>query len=236
LFTRRLARRRFAERLAAASPILAAAYTEPVCTVFTKERQGNITPDQAIALLRRGNERLLAGRPAHYDRLAQVKLSAAGQAPFAAVLACMDSRVPPELVFDQGVGDIFCVRIAGNFINTDVAGSLEFATKIAGAKAIVVLGHTGCSAIKGAIDKVQLGHLTAALWHIEPAIESIGERHGERDSMNARFVQQVAIANAKTAAQNLQKRSAVIAGLVAAGQLKVAAAMLDLESGRVSWL
>jgi carbonic anhydrase len=165
-----------------------------------------------------------------------VKDTAAGQAPFAAILGCIDSRVSPELVFDQGVGDIFCARIAGNFVNTDIIGSLEFATRVAGAKAIVVLGHNSCGAIKGAIDKVKLGNLTAMLQNIEPAIKSLGKLQGERDSRNYELVQQVAIANAKLAAQNIQKRSKVMSDLIKAGQLKVFAAMHDVATGKVTWL
>ncbi|MGO8953632.1 MAG: carbonic anhydrase family protein [Rhodomicrobium sp.] len=232
-----LTRRKFCGCLAAAAPAMATAvYAKPVCAVFTAELQKSTTPDEAIALLKEGNERLVAGKPINCDRLAQVKDTAAGQAPFAAIVGCIDSRVPPELVFDQGIGDIFCARVAGNFVNTDIIGSLEFATKIAGAKAIVVLGHNNCGAIKGAIDKVQLGDLTATLQNIEPAIESLGEIHGKRDSHNYELVRHVAIANAKLAAQNIQSRSVVMSDLIDLGQLKVVSAMHDLATGRVTWL
>ncbi len=202
----------------------------------TPERQKNTTPDQAIALLKQGNERMLAGNALNCDLVTQVKDTAAGQAPFAMIVGCIDSRVSPELVFDQGVGDIFCARVAGNFVNMDIIGSLEFATKVAGAKAIVVLGHNNCGAIKGAIDKVQLGNLTAMLQNIEPAIESLGKFPGKRDSHNYELVQKVAIANAKLAAQNIQTRSEVMSDLINAGQLKVVSAMHDLATGRVTWL
>ncbi len=159
-----LTRRLFCGCLAAAAPFVAtAAHAQPECAVFTPERQRNTTPDQAVALLKQGNERILAGKPINCDLVTQVKDTAAGQAPFAAILGCIDSRVSPELVFDQGVGDIFCARVAGNFVNTDIIGSLEYSTRVAGAKAIVVLGHNNCGAIKGAIDKVKLGNLTAML-------------------------------------------------------------------------
>jgi carbonic anhydrase len=193
-------------------------------------------PRSAIALLKQGNERMLAGKSTNCDLVTQVKDTAAGQAPFAVILGCIDSRVSPELIFDQGVGDIFCARIAGNFVNTDIIGSLEFATKVAGAKAIVVLGHNNCGAIKGAIDKVQLGNLTTMLQNIEPAIESLGKLYGERDSHNYEFVQQAAIPNAKLVAQNIQKRSEVMSDLIRAGQLKVVSAMHDLATGKVRWL
>src|SRR5271156_3800974 len=133
------------------------------CTVFTKSMQGATTPEQALARLKEGNARFIADKPIHCDLRSQVQQSAGGQSPFAAVLGCMDSRVAPELVFDQRIGDIFAVRIAGNFANTDIIGSLEYATQVAGAKLIVVLGHSDCGAVKGAIDDVKLGNLTSTL-------------------------------------------------------------------------
>jgi carbonic anhydrase len=233
MFTRRL----FCGCLAAAVPFAATAVqAQSECGVFTPERQKNTTPDEAIALLKHGNERMLAGKSINCDLVTQVNDAAAGQAPFAIVLGCIDSRVSPELVFDQGVGDVFCARIAGNFVNSDIIGSLEFATKVAGAKAIIVLGHNSCGAIKGAIDRVQLGNLTEMLQNIEPAIESLGKFQGERDSRNHQLVQQVAIANASLAAQNIQKRSEIMSDLINGGQLKVVSAMHDLATGKVSWL
>src|SRR5436190_1252766 len=122
------------------------------CAVFTPARQKEVSPDDAIARLKAGNDRFLAGKSVNCNLMEQVKETAKGQAPFAAIVGCIDSRVPPELVFDQRIGDVFCARIAGNFVNTDIIGSLEFSTKIAGARAIVVLGHSECGAIKGAVD------------------------------------------------------------------------------------
>ncbi len=232
-----LTRRLFCSCMAAAVPFAATAVSaHSECMVFTPDRQKNTTPDEAIALLKQGNERVLAGKSNNCDLVTQVRDTAAGQAPFAMIVGCIDSRVSPELVFDQGVGDVFCARVAGNFVNADIIGSLEFATKVAGAKAIVVLGHNNCGAIKGAIDKVQLGNLTAMLQNIEPAIQSLGKLEGERDSRNDDLVQQVAIANAKLGAQNIQKRSEVMSDLIKAGQLKVVSAMHDLATGKVTWL
>lgn len=232
-----LTRRNFCGCLAAAAPLLTAgAHAQGACAIFTPERQKATAPEEALALLKQGNARFIAGKPVNCDHLAQVRDTAAGQAPFAAIVGCIDSRVPPELVFDQGIGDIFCARIAGNFVDTAILGSLEFATKISGAKAIVVLGHSNCGAIKGAIDRVQLGDLTATLQNIEPAIESVGENYGKRDSHNHELVQQVAMANAKLAAQNIQRWSAVMSDLIDSGELKVISAMHDLATGRVSWL
>ena len=139
---------------------------QDLCSVFTKSSQAAISSEQALERLKTGNARFVSGTPMHCDSKVQVKATGGGQAPFAAVLGCMDSRVSPELVFDQGIGDIFAVRVAGNFVNTDILGSLEYATQVAGAKLIVVLGHSDCGAVKGAIDHVRLGNLTAALENI----------------------------------------------------------------------
>ena len=206
------------------------------CAVFTKDTQSATTPDQALARLKEGNARFLAGRSIHCDLRTQVKATASGQAPFAAILGCMDSRVPPELVFDQRLGDIFAVRIAGNFVNKDILGSLEYATKVAGAKLIVVLGHTDCGAVKGAVDDVKLGNLTAALANIRPAVLEVTGVEGERNSKNKAFVQSVSDRNARDAAAMLTSRSSVMAALVEGGQLKIASAMHDVSTGAVSWL
>lgn len=204
------------------------------CAVMTPERQ-DITPDQAIARLKAGNERLLGGKTINCDLVEQIKATAAAQAPFAAIIGCIDSRVPPELVFDQRIGDVFCARIAGNFINTDIIGSMEFATKVAGARAIVVLGHNDCGAIKGAVDHVRLGNLTATLANISPAVAA-SKASGERNSKNAAFVQAVAETNVKMAVAALTARSRVLRKLVGAGQLRVVGAMHDLATGGVSFL
>ncbi len=206
------------------------------CSVFTKSIQSATSPDQALARLKEGNARFVAGRTIHCDLRTQVKDTAGGQAPFAAVLGCMDSRVPPELVFDQRLGDIFSVRVAGNFVNVDNLGSLEYATKVAGAKLIVVLGHTDCGAVKGAVDNVKLGHLTAALANIRPAVLEVTGVEGEHNSKNKQFVQSVADQNARDAAAKLTSRSPVIASLVGEGKLKILPAMHDVSTGEISWL
>jgi carbonic anhydrase len=166
----------------------------------------------------------------------QVKHTASGQAPFAAVLSCMDSRVPPELVFDQRIGDIFVVRIAGNFANTDIIGSMEFAAKVTGSRLIMVLGHSGCGAIRGAIDNVQLGNLTATLSNIRPAVEETKGVPGEPTSENAALVQAVAENNARLTAKLLKERSAILNDLVEEGYLGIVAAMHDVSTGRVTVL
>jgi carbonic anhydrase len=211
------------------------AKAEESCAVFTKDTQSATTPDQALARLKEGNARFLAGQMLHCDLRTQVKDTAKGQAPFAAILGCMDSRVPPELVFDQRIGDIFSVRIAGNFVNTDILGSLEYATKVARAKLIVVLGHTDCGAVKGAVDNVKLGNLTATLASIRPAVLKIERVEGDRTSKNKKFVQSVAEQNAKDAAAMLASRSSVVASLVKEHELKIVSAMHDVSTGAVSW-
>src|SRR5437660_3076599 len=206
------------------------------CAVFTPDRQKSTAPDDAIARLQAGNDRFTAGRSVNCDLMAQVKQTANNQSPFAAIVGCIDSRVPPELVFDQRIGDVFCARVAGNIVNTDIIGSLEYSTKVVGAKAIVVLGHNFCGAIKSAVDGVKLGNITALLENFQPALATLNESDGHRDSHNDPLVQKVAEANARLTAASLVKRSPIIKVLVDAGQLKIAAAMHDLTTGKVTWL
>jgi carbonic anhydrase len=205
------------------------------CAVFTPDMQKAVSPDDAIARLKAGNERFVSGKTVNCDLMLQVKETAKAQAPFAAIVGCIDSRVPPELVFDQRIGDVFCARIAGNFVNTDIIGSLEFATRLSGARAIVVLGHSSCGAIKGAIDDAQLGNLTATLSNIRPAVE-LAESSGERVSSNKAFEQAVAIENVRLAVTMLTERSAVLDEMVKAGDLRIAGAMHDIATGKVTFL
>jgi carbonic anhydrase len=209
--------------------------TSQACTAFDAARQAATTPDAALAMLKDGNTRFASGRSTNCDLLAQAKATANAQAPFAAVVGCIDSRVPPELVFDRHIGDLFTPRIAGNFVNTDIIGSLEFATQLSGAKLIVVLGHTECGAIKGAIDNAKLGNLTATLANIRPSVLKVKDVEGPQDSKNKKLVQAVADQNAKDAAAMLVDKSEVLRGLVKDGKLKIVAAMYDLATGRVSW-
>ncbi len=225
--------------MASALPLLAAAgpaRADDDCVVFDAARQSAKTPDQALQRLLDGNARLLDGKTVNCDLLAQIEATASGQSPFAAIVGCIDSRVPPELVFDQRLGSVFAARIAGNFVNTDIIGSLEFATKLAGAKLVLVLGHSECGAIKGAIDQAQLGNLTATLNNIWPAVEATTGIPGERNSANKSFVQAVAETNARLAAQMLIERSPIMSGMVDAGEMKIVAAMHDIATGRVSLL
>jgi carbonic anhydrase len=219
--------------LSASTAVLA---NDAACAVFTPQRQLDLSPDDALALLRSGNERFVSGQTINCDLIRQVHETADHQSPFAAIVGCIDSRVPPELVFDQRIGDVFCARVAGNFANTDIIGSLEFATEVAGAKAIVVLGHTSCGAIKSAVDGVKLGNITAMLDNLDPALATIDDADGPRNSQNGRLVQKVAEANARLTAQSLTERSAILQNLVDGGKLSIVAAMHDIATGQVSWL
>lgn len=213
-----------------------AATAQDACAVFTSARQQSTSPEAALQLLKDGNTRFVAGKTVNCDLLAQVRATSTGQAPFAAIVGCIDSRVPPELVFDQRIGDVFAARIAGNFVNDDIIGSLEFATKVAGAKAIIVLGHTECGAIKGGVDGAKLGLLTKMLENFSPAIEASRAVEGARTSKNKKLVQAVADANAVLAAKKLTDRSDVLRELVQQKQLIIAAAMHDIGTGAVKFL
>ena len=212
----------------------AAAAAKDRCVAFTPERQQAKTPEEALKRLQEGNARFVAGQALHCDLLEQVRGTAAQQAPFAAVLGCIDSRVPPELIFDQNIGDMFVARIAGNIASTDIIGSLEFATALAGAKLIVVLGHSRCGAVKGAIDDAKLGSLTGVLQQIRPALAQLDYK-GVPSSKDEALVQRVAEQNAKDAAAQLTGRSETMAGLVREGKLKIVYAMHDVATGRIAW-
>ncbi|HTC39436.1 MAG TPA: carbonic anhydrase [Steroidobacteraceae bacterium] len=214
----------------------ALAQPDDLCAVATKEAQAATTADQALQRLKAGNERFRTGRSLHCDLMAQIKASAQGQAPFAAVLGCMDSRVAPELVFDQQLGDILTVRVAGNIVNTDNLGSLEYATKVLGTKLIVVLGHSECGAVKGAIDDVKLGNVTALLANIRPAVLKVAVGEGDHTSKNKKFVQSVADQNARDAAALLTAHSELLAAQVAEHQVKIVSAMHDISTGAIRWL
>ncbi len=188
-----------------------------------------------IDKLKEGNQRFLAGKQKDYNYAEQVKATAGGQKPFAAVLGCIDSRVPAEVVFDQGIGDIFNVRIAGNFVNDDILGSLEFACKVAGSKVIVVLGHTSCGAVKGACDKVELGKLTGMLDNLNPAVQSVEAEFDEKSSKNTAFVQAVADANVLLTIKAIKAGSEVLAEMIDNNEIAVVGAMYDVATGKVDF-
>jgi len=206
------------------------------CDVLTPERQSLKTPDEAIQRLKDGNRRFVEGHTVNCDLMAQAHQTATYQSPAAAIVGCIDSRVPPELVFDQGIGDVFTARIAGNFVNTDILGSLEFATRVSGAKAVVVLGHTSCGAITSAMAGVELGNITGLLANIAPALPAATAGGGTLDPADASQVAAVTAANVRLAVEAVTARSDIMRAMVEAGDLKVAGAVHDLATGEVAWL
>lgn len=205
-------------------------------TTQSKESQAAMTPQAAVEMLKEGNERFTSDAMINRDLLGQVKQTSTGQYPFAAVVSCIDSRIPTEIVFDQGVGDIFNARIAGNFVNTDILGSLEFAAKVAGSKTIVVMGHTECGAVKGACDHVKLGNLTPMLANLEPAMEAVTDITENRNSKNAEFVQKVADANVALTIEKIKTDSEILREMAENGELEIVGAMYDVHSGKVTWM
>jgi len=203
---------------------------------LTRDAQQAITPTRALERLREGNRRFVEGRAVERDHAAQVAATASGQHPYAVILGCIDSRVPPEIVFDQGIGDVFTARIAGNFLNTDILGSIEFATAVAGAKLVVVLGHTECGAVKGACDGVELENLTHTLANLAPAIYAVDGVKGPRNSKNPAFVAAVTRANVEQTVQNVLDRSRILRDLHTDGELLVVGAIHDVGTGEVTFL
>jgi carbonic anhydrase len=215
---------------------LAAPALADECAAFDAAMQTATTPDQAIAMLTEGNARFVAGKSLHCDLLVQAEATAEKQTPFACVLGCIDSRAAPELIFDQQIGDIFDARVAGNVPTVEIIGSFEYAVKVAGAKAIVVLGHGHCGAIKGAVDKAEVGeNLTTLLNEIQPAVDAT-PLTGERSSHNHEFVQSVAETNVRQGVAALVANSAVLKEAVDSGALKIVGAMYDLETHVVTYL
>jgi carbonic anhydrase len=203
----------------------------------TKETQATITPNKAIELLKEGNARFQTHKEVERDLLDQVKDTSTGQFPFATVLSCIDSRVSSELIFDQGIGDIFSVRIAGNFVNEDILGSMEFACKLAGTKVIVVLGHTACGAVKGACDDAKLGNLTALISKIKPAVNAVTEPTDPslRNSGNIDFVNTVAQKNVHLTIDAIRTESPVLKEMEDEGAIKIVGAMYDIKDGSVTF-
>lgn len=201
---------------------------------MTKAQRDAMTPDQVIAMLKQGNERFRAGKLDTHDYLAQKRASAAGQYPAAVILSCIDSRAPAEIVCDAGIGDTFNARVAGNIANDDLLGSMEFACAVAGAKLVLVMGHTACGAIKGAIDGAKLGNLTGLLEKIKPAVEAT-KFDGERSSKNDAFVDAVAATNVRHTIDEIRRRSDVLAGLEKDGKIKIVGSMYQLVGGKVDF-
>jgi len=203
----------------------------------TQETQAAITPDAAIDLLKEGNQRFQTNKEVNRNLLEQVAETSTGQYPFATILHCVDSRVSAELVFDQGIGDIFSIRIAGNFVNEDILGSMEFTCKLAGTKVIVVLGHTACGAIKGACDDAKLGNLTTLLSKLKQAVEAVNEPSDTslRNSRNIDFVNNVAEKNVHLTIENIRLKSRVLQEMEENGEIKIVGAMYDIKDGSVTF-
>ncbi len=203
----------------------------------TKETQALMTPEKSIEALKEGNIRFQNSFSADRDLLEQVKDTTQGQFPFATVLSCIDSRIPVEMVFDQGIGDLFSVRIAGNFINDDILGSMEFACKLAGSKVVVVLGHTSCGAVKGACDGAELGKLTGMLNKIKPAVNAVVHptNIAERTSANIDFVNEVAAKNVDFSIEGIRSGSEVLAEMERNGEIVIVGAMYDVATGKVTF-
>ncbi|MGA1225755.1 MAG: carbonic anhydrase family protein [Tamlana sp.] len=203
----------------------------------TRETQATMTPEKALQFLKEGNQRFQLNLKANRNLLEQVNDTSDGQFPFATILSCIDSRVSAELVFDQGLGDIFSVRIAGNFVNEDILGSMEFACKLAGTKLIVVLGHTSCGAIKGACDHAKMGNLTKLIEKIDPAVRAVTEPKDEslRNSNNLEFVDSVSKKNVELTIQRIHNESPILTEMEKNGEIKIIGAMYDINSGAVEF-
>lgn len=202
---------------------------------LNKELQAQITPRKALELLQEGNKRFISNLKAHRNLLEQVNETSDGQWPFATILSCIDSRTSAELIFDQGLGDVFSVRIAGNIVNTDILGSMEFACKVAGSKLIVVLGHSKCGAVKGACDHVEMGNLTELLSKLQPAVYQENTTKDNRTSKNEPFVENVAKINVKRNVKNIIERSFILEQMVENGEIGIVGAMHNIETGKVTF-
>jgi carbonic anhydrase len=202
---------------------------------LTKEMQNAITPLMALELLKEGNKRFVNNLKVNRNLLQQANETSDGQHPFAVILSCIDSRTSAELIFDQGLGDIFSVRIAGNIINEDILGSMEFACKAAGSKFIVVLGHTKCGAVKGACDHVEMGNLTALLSKIQPAVYDEKTETENRNSGNPEFVEKVASINVKRTVQAIMERSTILKEMIEKGEIGIVGGTHDISTGEVKF-
>lgn len=214
------------------SPINPVTYTPGI--TMNQSVQAGITPDKAVAILQAGNERFQAGKLLKRDPKKLVRQIAPAQYPFASVVACTDSRTAPEIVFDQNIGDLFVTRIAGNIVNDDMVGSLEYASNSLDTRVIVVMGHSNCGAIKGACDGVQMGNLTGLLSKIQPAVVA-ARTPGERNSKNHEFVEEVAEINVSEAIKTIRAKSPILNDLESQGKIKIVGAFYDTQNGKIYW-
>ena len=199
----------------------------------TKETLNEMTPDKALELLKDGNKRFIRRQNEKRDLIEQVEQTSPAQFPFAVVLGCIDSRVPPEIIFDLGIGDVFSIRIAGNFVNPDILGSMEFACKVVGSKHILVLGHTGCGAIQGAYDDVKLGNLTGLLENLKPAVMEVQTSSRQENSIS---IDEIAETNVRLTIEQILKQSPILKEMVDLKEIKITGAMYHVDSGVVSFL
>jgi carbonic anhydrase len=202
---------------------------------LTKEMQTSITPAMALELLKEGNKRFMSNLKVNRNLLQQANETSDGQHPFAVILSCIDSRTSAELIFDQGLGDVFSVRIAGNIVNEDILGSMEFGCKVAGAKMIVVLGHTKCGAVMGACDHVEMGNLTALLTKIRPAVDDETMTKENRNSKNSTFVENVAAINVKRTVSAIMQRSPILKEMIEAKKIGIVGGIYDITTGAVTF-
>lgn len=201
---------------------------------ITQEMQASLTPDQAINLLKSGNQRFQSGNVQHRDLISEAKATSQGQYPFAVILSCLDSRVPPEVIFDQGLGALFVARVAGNVINPDILGSMEFGTQLSGAKVIAVIGHTRCGAVRGSCQQAKLGNLTGLLEQIQPAIAATAKQT-KKNCDDWAFVDEAAKNNVRMIMKEIPEKSPVIKKLLADKKIKLIGGMQDLATGQVTF-
>ena len=204
-----------------------------VVRALTREERDKLTPDEVLGMLTAGNRRFVAGTLTSRDHSQRVREAALGQFPKAVILSCLDSRIPVEDVFDRGIGDVFVARVAGNFENTDILGSMEFACKVTGAKLILVLGHEHCGAIKGAIDGVELGNITAMLQNIKPAVDYFTDYAGDKSSKNDEFVHMVTEQNVRLTIERIRERSPILREMESDGEIKIVGGLYNMNTGEV---
>ncbi len=221
--------------LVTAGSALAQSNAPLVERVLTQQEQEALTPDEVLQMLKEGNQRFVSGTVTSRNHSAQVRDAASGQFPKAMILSCVDSRIPVEDVFDRGIGDIFVARVAGNFENTDILGSMEFATKVSGAKLLLIMGHEDCGAVKAAIDQAELGNITEMLKNIRPAVDSLSEYRGDRTSANPEFVHLVAEKNVRLSMADIRERSPILREMEEQGQIKIAGAMYNMKTGAIEF-
>jgi carbonic anhydrase len=203
--------------------------------VLTADEQKRLTPEDVLQSLKEGNKRFAAGSLTLRDHSKQIRYAVNGQYPKAIILSCIDSRVPVEDVFDKGIGDLFVARVAGNVVNEDILGSMEFSCKISGAKVVLVIGHEYCGAIKGAIDNVQMGNLTSLLKKITPAVQACNHFSGEKTSKNAEFVDMVIQENVRITVETVRKQSPILSEMEKAGEIKIVGSYYDMDNGVVTF-